>query len=186
VNDEYFMNKKLFLSISGGFFGIGILFYLFFNQTIIIRPRQMQSLTTEHVIQKKKIELFFQNYNELKSESTFILWQTTSLNIEAAINAWLSVAWQEKIITKKAQMQSAAIDIQTNTVYLSFDRSLFEVSWSIIRKLKTINCILKTIETLNLSIQTVYFLVHHEPLIDQHLDFSIGWPISGFLITSLY
>ena len=40
--------------------------------------------------------------------------------------------------------------------------------------------ILKTIRENNNAIQTVRFLVHHQPLRDTQLDFSFSWPVQGF------
>jgi hypothetical protein len=41
--------------------------------------------------------------------------------------------------------------------------------------------LLKTLRENDIKIQRIHFLLHHQPLVDYHLDFSHPWPLEGFL-----
>jgi hypothetical protein len=63
---------------------------------------------------------------------------------------------------------------------LSFDRSPFPTEWTTYEQWMWIESLLKTVRDNDIRIQRIRFLVHHQELIDYHLDFSNPWPIIGF------
>jgi hypothetical protein len=86
----------------------------------------------------------------------------------------------EKTVQRTVNIESV-VDDGGGTVYISFDRNPFDKQASTYTKLMWIEGLLKTIRDNESTVQQIYFLVHHQPLIDYHLDFSTAWPIVGFL-----
>ena len=58
-------------------------------------------------------------------------------------------------------------------VYLSFDRPLFNEENSTNSKLMLIEALFKTLRDNGIKIQGIIFLIHHQEMLDPHLDFSI-------------
>ena len=52
--------------------------------------------------------------------------------------------------------------------------------WSILKKFKTVECLLKTLRGAGVCAHGLAFLVNHQYMNDFHLDFSQVWPLSGF------
>ena len=96
------------------------------------------------------------------------------------INAWLSLLEEEHILTKKTMLQSALITVSGHA-YLSFDHNILSKEEIIFRKWMLIEGLLKTIAAHDIAITHVQFLVQHQPLHDAHLDFSLPWPLYGFM-----
>ena len=71
--------------------------------------------------------------------------------------------------------------IMWNKAYISFDRSIAAKNESTYDAWMRVEGLLKTIRAANLGISRVNFFVHHQPLVDAHLDFSKSWPIHGFV-----
>ena len=51
----------------------------------------------------------------------------------------------------------------------------------IFKKWMMIEGVLKTLRENNITVKDVHFLVQHQPLSDPHLDFSVAWPLHGFI-----
>jgi len=66
-------------------------------------------------------------------------------------------------------------------VYLSFDHNIFAKEETIFKKWMLIEGLLKTLAFNGIAISYVQFLVQHQQLHDAHLDFSLAWPIQGFM-----
>ena len=78
-------------------------------------------------------------------------------------------------------MEAASLSESGQDVFLSFDQIPFLRDWSIFNKLSFVESLLKTIYKANLGIQKITFLVDHQVMEDDHLDFSKSWPVDGFL-----
>jgi hypothetical protein len=66
-------------------------------------------------------------------------------------------------------------------IYLSFDHNVLNKEETVFKKWMLIEGLLKTILSSNISITHVQFLVQHQQLHDAHLDFSVPWPVHGFM-----
>jgi hypothetical protein len=84
---------------------------------------------------------------------------------------------------KKVSLQSVVPSPSGVEAYISFDRNPFTKNQSTYEKFMWIEGLLKTVRENGIQLQSIYFLVHHQPLTDFHLDFSNAWPISGFIQT---
>jgi len=78
-------------------------------------------------------------------------------------------------------LQNVLISIDETEVYISFDRNLLNEENSTKEKLMLIESLLKTLRDNEITVQQVHLLVHHQEMLDSHLDFSHAWPIIGFL-----
>jgi hypothetical protein len=160
----------------------GILFFALYNQWIIIKLPSFAPLTTStSLINKKKITLHFFHQDKWKTETQDQLWtDSVTKNLSQLINSWLIVLDDERIITKKTVLQSALLS-QSGTAYISFDHNVLPKEDPIYKKWMIIEGLLKTIRSNEIPIQQVQFLIQHQQLNDPHLDFSMPWPVYGFI-----
>lgn len=174
--------KNYFIPSSAAFI-IGMLFFAFYNQWIIIKVpfNKNQNSTPTSMICKKEITLHYFHHEKWNNEKQELLWSdNTTKNTHQLINAWLTLLDEECITSKKITLQTALLS-QSGTMYLSFDHNFLKKEDTIFNKWMLIEGLLKTIKTNTISIQHVQLLVQHQPLIDQHLDFSMSWPVHGFI-----
>ncbi len=162
----------------------GIVLYAFHHQWIIFRRPYTISPQQPHIKTKRKCTLYYWHHNRWHTESPELIWSShTEENVGTLVSHWLSLLDAEQLLPKKIILQSAALTPNAQEVYLSFDRNLIPKEWSIHHKLMLIEGLLKTIRMNITSLHGIHFLVHHQPLIDTHLDFSHAWPIHGFITT---
>jgi hypothetical protein len=141
----------------------------------------MMMVPTE-IMQKKQVMLHYFHGDKWKMEKQEMLWQHNSeKNIFHLVNTWLALLDEEHITTKKTTLQSALVT-PSGTIYLSFDRNVFNKEEMIFKKWMLVEGLLKTIALHNNGITHVQFLVQHQQLVDAHLDFSIPWPVHGFIM----
>ncbi|MFC1845679.1 hypothetical protein ACFLX2_00970 [Candidatus Dependentiae bacterium] len=137
--------------------------------------------------EKKQVKLIFWHQNKWQSESVEILvTQDPAQTLQHLVNNWLSLLDEEQLMKKKVTLQSALIrsDNRTSSIdeaYLSFDRNPFDEKSSTHEKWMWIESLLKTIRENGIALQSVRFLVHHQIMQDNHLDFSNPWALAGFL-----
>ena len=97
------------------------------------------------------------------------------------INNWLSFLHEERVINKKVVLEAVSLEQTDQRAYFSFDQTPLDREWSIFKKWNFIESMFKTIRGSDLNIKYVIFLVGHQSLEDDHLDFSQAWPVEGFL-----
>lgn len=176
-------STKSYYIISGAAALAGILFFAFYNQWIIVKlPYTTTHLSEKSSLIKKKEVTFFYFHNEKwKTEKQELLWtENSAQNITQLINTWLTILDEERIFSKKITLQSALIST-SNNLYLSFDHNILTKEDPIFKKWMLIEGLLKTIASNEQSVHHVQFLVQHQQLQDPHLDFSLPWPIHGFI-----
>lgn len=133
------------------------------------------------VIQKKQISHYYFHGDKWKMEKQELLWtESVEKNLFQLINAWLILLDEEHVTVKKTMLQSALVS-SAGCVYLSFDHNILGKEETIFKKWMIIEGLLKTIILNGVAIQQVQFLVQHQQLHDAHLDFSLAWPVHGFL-----
>lgn len=164
-------------------FCMAFIFYAFYHQWIIFRlpcNNTIASITPE-LIQKKSLIFYYFHDDKWKTEKQEMLWSDDKeKNILHIINAWLTVLDEEHITTKKTTLQSVLIT-SSDHAYLSFDRTILNKEETIFKKWILVEGLLKTLKENDIAITHVQFLVQHQPLQDPHLDFSLPWPIHGFI-----
>lgn len=183
------MNTKRFFLLSIICCISGILLYAIHKGWIIFNTPDVSTQDITHQMTSikslpKKVTLFFWHQNSWQHETKQLVWgEHIAQNSAYLINSWLSLLEDEKIIIKKVMLQTAMLNSSGNELYLSFDRSLCSKEATTYEKWMLIEGLLKTLRENGITPQTVRFLVHHQPMIDVHLDFSASWPIFGFINT---
>lgn len=177
------MNTRIYSALSIITFFASLLFFAMYNQWILFRsPWNMQQTTdTTSIMQKKQVTHYYFHGDKWKTEKQELLWtENNEKNIFQLINAWLTLLEEEHITTKKINLQSALIST-AGCAYLSFDHNLLPKEETIFKKWMLIESLLTTISHNSIPVCCVQFLVQHQQLQDQHLDFSLPWPIYGFI-----
>ncbi len=177
----------IFFSLSAFITG-GLLYALYYNIVIIRWPSSSsQAVTTStSVIPKKLIILFFFKNNRWYQEEKQLIWPDNKyIQIMHILINWLIVLDEEEVTHKKISLQTALLSPSENDVYISFDRNPFSKESSTYEKMMLVESLLKTIRENKINIQNIYFLVHHIPLNDYHLDFSQPWPITGYISSDI-
>ena len=166
---------------------IGLLFHAYQKELIIlVLPHQTADIQTQvqeadATFTQQKITLFFWKDEQWHKEHAYVIWSSDiTHNIKTITNNWLTLLEDEKIIDTDMQLLSAIIS-SGKELFLSFNKDLFNTQDSTYVKLTIIHGLLKTIHENKIPVQSVRFLVHHQILTDDHLNFSIPWPITGYL-----
>lgn len=178
------MNKKHLFIVSTLSIATGVLLFAFHYEYISIHWPQPIPIMRQQAYQKKLVTLHYWKDNSWNHETNEIIWlDNTAENLQRLLNNWLHLLEEEEIITKRITIQSIAQMPNNNQFYLSFDRNPLLKEWSIYHKWMFIEGLLKTIRSNESSVQSVLFLMRHQPLADTHLDLSHIWPIQGLLST---
>lgn len=165
-------------------------FYFSYNHRWIIIQNPFKQNVANHSLrsitaQKKVIKHFFWHHDAWRQELAEILWSDDAVHaVSSLVTSWLSILEAEKINAKKISLQSVAPSATQQEIFCSFDRNPFSKHQSTYEKLMWIEGLLKSIRENGIKIQAIRFLVHHQPLLDTHLDFSNSWPVQGFLSES--
>lgn len=137
---------------------------------------------THQKYHKKNVKIWFWKHDKWHFEENDILWgQDNATNITNLVQNWLIVLDEENITKNKINLQSTVNTQNQQTAYLSFDHNLFTKELSTYQKLIIVESLLKTLRTNQVSTQNIQFLVQHQTMKDNHLDFNNPWPINGFL-----
>lgn len=181
---KYF--KKNSKVLWGSSFFVGILFFCFYQEWIMVYisfGTQPLITLSESSTQKKSIALSFWKENKWQREEIEILWSSdTSQTLSYITNRWFSLLDEEEILDKKVVVQNVSLSQSGNQAYLSFDRYPFNRESSAFEKSMVIEGLLKTLKESGIKVLYFYFLVHHKPIQDYHLDFIHPWPLYGFLV----
>lgn len=180
------MQKSIRLINLGAFcFLTGILFFAYHRHIIIFNIPTFRKLAIKPTEQsvpvlKKKMKIFFWYQEEWRREDVGLLeYDDIAKTLQCLVSAWLNVLDDHNLNQKQLSVQSVAFSIQHEAL-ISFDRNPFCKESSTFSKWMWMESLLKTIRENIPMVQAVYFLVHHQPLNDYHLDFSRAWPICGF------
>lgn len=164
---------------------LGFLFFLYQESWIIFTSPFAQQEEINPILQQnisyKSVTLYCWHNNTYKKETTHIIYsENTGENIKHLINQWLIFLDDEHITNKETQIISVALSPSKQEAFICLNQPPFDKSWNTYQKLMWIESILKTIRENKIPITHARFLVHHQPLQDDHLNFEISWPISGF------
>lgn len=178
------MTARIYFYLCLGCLCAGIIWFCWLNSIIIFYwpgRSQIKSNPSTHLIEKKRIKLYFWLKEKWHVEETDIIWTSHAMqeNLLLLINAWLKLMHDEALIEKQVNVQSVILADQT--AFISCDRNFLDKPKSTYQKLICIESLLKTISTQNLGIKNIALLVDHKPLHDYHIDFSSPWPIEGFM-----
>ena len=166
---------------------IGIIMYALCNEWIIFRnplqgPQHSSLLTTP--LKKKEVSLFFWRYERWHTE-TITLSVAPHLQEQALsiIQAWLSEAFQLRLIDKPCTLEAALLDARHQCLYLSFSTVPCNTHKSTLEQLCVLESLLKTIRQATPSgIQSIQFLVHHTIIKHPHINLTKPVALTGFKI----
>lgn len=131
---------------------------------------------------KQTVKLYFWKNQHWEFEKTEILWSNNLAgNITNLTQAWLNQLEEEALIKRKITLQSALLNANEQTAYLSFDQNLFRKQHSTHQKLYLVESLCKTLRENGIKVPQVQLYLRHQIYQDTHLDFSQPWPIAGFL-----
>jgi hypothetical protein len=181
------INKFKFTALTLTCLTIGILMFLIQRNWLIIYwnfdsvENQIQP-QKQDTSSRKKTRIYFWKDEKFKHEDTVIIWNadTKSENLKHLINAWLSSILDERIISKKIDLETVTVSTQGQDAVISLSQTFSWQEWSIFKKYKFIESLLKTIKEAEHDINSVYLLVNGKPLEDTHLNFLQPWPTDGF------
>jgi hypothetical protein len=173
---------------------LGAVFLLFNREIILIqlpwasKNCHQMSKVANFVYVQKKVRHFFWRDGRWCSEESMSIWcqNNTAKNIKKIVNSWIFCLQEESLIDHAVWVQSVALSGDNEDVYISFNRSFINSELSIFKKWVLIEGLLKTIreaiagEEVVQRIKRILFLVNHDHLQDNHLDFSQAWPKDGF------
>lgn len=167
------------------FFLLGIILFAYHKEWIIIAPpyaiATVNIQNDDQNLDHHKVQLYFFKHKQWHTEEISSIWShDAALNAKTIINNWFILLEDEKIIDKDIQVISSIIS-SSKELYLSFNKEPFNKQDSIYTKLMLIEGLLTTLRENKIPVQSVHFLVHHQALIDDHFNFSISWPLSGYL-----
>lgn len=166
------------------FFLIGMLFYAWYNEIIILRIPSKSSVAAvkSGLTTRKKTKLYYYKDGAIKSEEKELLHATDNnlATIQTIVTAWLTFLDDEEHWPKRLSLQNVLLDLSGTNASLSFDQKPFSSEQSMQIKLHWVESLLKTVRDAGLPITSVRLFVHNKPLDDQHLDFSHPWPITGY------
>jgi hypothetical protein len=165
----------------------GILMFLIQRNWLIIywnfgSVEGQTQLQKEEISSRKKIRIYFWLDEKFRHEDTIIIWNNDNKgeNLKHLVNSWLASLLDEKIISKKIELENVIISMQEQEVFISFSQVFSWQEWSIFQKYKLIDSLLKSIKEADRDIRLVNILVNNKPLEDEHLSFLQPWPTDGF------
>lgn len=88
--------------------------------------------------------------------------------------------YEEQVLTEKVQLETLALPESGQEAYLSFNRTFLSDQWSTWKKWHFVEGLARTLYYACPAVNTLFFQVNHQIMIDEHLDFSLGWPTGGF------
>lgn len=178
------MNKFIFISILLVFTGLGIFFYLYQESWFIIHFPSSMTAKNERakLIKSQEIPVWIWYKNSLKKESLeIIVSDNTAQTLKILLNSWFALLEEENIIDKQITIQSVALSASNQEAFICFNQYPFNPQSSTYEKFMIMESMLKTIKDAKLGITHIRLLIHHQPLLDDHLNFNISWPIQGYL-----
>lgn len=168
-------------------FACGLFIYSYQKSWIVFRfpfSEKVEAIVETNQEQAKKTVItgYWYTKDRWYQETSTIVWSTQEHTIEQLLNYWLETAFQEKVIHNDVHIETVALTHQYEAL-ISLDSNPFHTSMSIYEKLMIMESILKTIRINKIKIQYIRFLIHHEPLYDNHLDLIKPWHINGYINT---
>ena len=166
--------------------GVGIVYYALQKRLIIIQlPSYVTNNSTQessHAPSQKNLMIYYWFQGSFKHEATTIIVSENKADmVHYLVTSWLTILEQSGSLTKNVGLEAVLLSSSGNDVYISFDRTIFAKNEPTFDKWMRAEGLLKTIHMAQLGIAQVHFFVHHQPLVDAHLDFSQPWPTYGFI-----
>ena len=159
----------------------GMAVYFWYNHWPSIQPIQITETTlTDHSSRSARITYWA--HNEFKSEQKSLLWSSSIADrICKVVQAWLTLMDEESLLSNSCTLQSVTLSKSGLEAFISFDHSPLPTQSSTYNSWMILESLFHSLKDNTIEINSVRFLERHQPLEDNHLDFSKSWPIEGFL-----
>lgn len=163
-------------------------FYFAWQQQIIMFmwPYAQNTIRSRSKGAHKQIQLLVNDISgQWRSEVADIVWSSDQAeNIKHALQALANTLHDQGFTETKISITSVLVDYANLQAFVSFDHTPLRAQASTREKYMVIESMLKTLSFNQITqVQSVRFLCNHQVLNDEHIDFSIDWPIHGFTST---
>jgi hypothetical protein len=175
--------KPFFIIISSFF--IGFIFHAYQKEWIIINfPYQTTSFHEQKTIDsfaQKKIPVYFWKNNTWRHEYSTVIWSDdVANNSKTILNHLITVLEDEAILESDIQIIATTLSNQKELL-VSFNKNIYSTEHATYDKMMIVHSFLKTLYENKISVQSVRFLIQHQTIIDDHLNFTVSWPITGYV-----
>lgn len=161
---------------------LGLLVYGWRSQRPSFPDNHLTIMREKNNHSPKTVTIHCWSGNQLKNEQKTIVWSSSPQEwVTNLVQAWLSMMDEEELLAHPCALQSATVSLAEREIFISFDRSPLSSAWSTYDALMTLESLLQTLRDNDIKITHIRFLENHQPLQDNHLDFSKPWPLEGFL-----
>ncbi len=177
---EYVLGFICLLALGGS---AGFLLFCFNRSIIVFRwPHNSYQDEHENTTHHKTIACSYWKDRKLITEQRVVLWYTTpTKNLVVVVNEWLSLAQSEHVVDPDVLFQDGAFGLKKGDVLLSFSQKLFYEGASTEEKLQIVFSLFKTLKDSGILVLAAMLLTSHQPMQDDHLDFSFPWLIDGYV-----
>lgn len=177
-------HKTIIFRISISFL-LGLFVYSYQKSWIVFRfpfSEKTEIFIENGSQQAKKVTItgYWYTKDRWYQETSTILWSSTEQTVSQIINYWFETALQEKVVATDIHVETVALTHQQEAL-ISLDSNPFQNFMSIHEKLMIMESILKTLRINKIKVNSIRFLLHQEPLYDNHLDLIKAWHISGYI-----
>jgi hypothetical protein len=165
----------------------GIIFFLVERGIVFINlPKSFfskQSIGQMYVSGSKKVTYFYYKHSVEESVNEEIVWSSLSKTdqYKMLVAGWVQHGKDDGLLDQALWIDSVVLSGLENELYLSFSRSFLREDMSIAARWSLVEGLLKTCKQGSCSLEKVYFLVNHQPMLDYQLDFSGPISINGFM-----
>lgn len=174
------IKNNYFLSISAFLFAL--LLFAYQKEYIIFNFSKLPQTTIKTTTQKKNVSFTFWHQNQWHTEIIPILYSDClTSTMQQLINRWLQLVEEEKVLKKAVILQAVLVSFDKQVLFISLNRFPWNKESTTFDKWMIIEGLLKTIQNSSSSIKKVHFLIDHQLMQDNHLDFTNPWPVDGFL-----
>lgn len=165
---------------------LGLLLYAWSSHWIVINFPTNQiadkpTLAAQSVLQKTIQLHFFKDFSWRHEKITVALPAQPATQLQLILNKLCFLLEEEKIISSSVQIESIAYTADESELLLSCTKNPFADCTNIYEKMMLLETFLKTIQSNTKSLVLVRFLLFHEPLADDHINFDVAFPSTGYL-----
>jgi hypothetical protein len=177
------MNKILYSLLAINALIAGMLWYAWLHEWFIITYPHMTHNAQQQTYIKKRVALYYPQSDSVRSEYQELVYTAdTATYLKNIVTAWLTAMHQEGIITKKITV-SVCLGCAQQEAYVSFSDAFLPTQDSLFHQCLLIEGLLKSIREQISSLYKIHFLVNHEPMPHDQLDFTHPWLMNGYLPT---
>lgn len=185
--------------VSALFFITGAFVFCLRNDWIILNfPKKEYKDIVQPAASRRECKIYYYKDGKFSFDKRAIVWKKSlSSDLTQIVNAWLDTIYEEQVANFRSSLGN--ILQSNNQIYISFENKIIGNDWSINKKWTLIESLLKTIQDASCkdsslqgeplqdeslqdaSLQEIFFFVKNKPMDDEHLDFTVAWPIDGFI-----